>query len=356
VNSPETPLYNKSKILYGYDKAKREILKENFCVIVEGQMDLLMAHQSGSANTVACSGTALTEEHIRLIKRFTETIKLSFDADPAGLKAGERGVALALVSGMDVRMVKLPEGLDPADVILKDANIWKNALVDAKHIVDFLLEHIEEKKTDERNFRLEVGKHVLPYVADIANKIDQAHFMKKIASKLMIPEEDIRTEVDKLLAERVRTSRIQGGPTLGNQVIAKSLRRQIEQKIWGIYLWQKENFKSTIDFEKFMKEYSGLSGKEIDEDVKNLELATKNDLIFQAEMYYPDEDVLNSEISELFINFEKEVLEEKLSGAMQILRQAEQSKNDKDIGEILKKCHEISKRINDIKNSRYLEK
>src|SRR3972149_5550617 len=77
VNSPETVLYNKSKILYGYDKAKREMLKEDFCIIVEGQMDLLMAHQAGTANSVAVSGTALSEEHIKLIKRFTETIMLS---------------------------------------------------------------------------------------------------------------------------------------------------------------------------------------------------------------------------------------------------------------------------------------
>src|SRR3990172_13300906 len=190
VNSPETPLYNKSKILYGYDKAKREMLKENFCVIVEGQMDLLMAHQAGTVNTVAVSGTALTEKHIRLIKRFTDKILMSFDADDAGLKAGERGVGLALASDMDVRMVGMPQGLDPADVILKDPVIWQKALKEAKHIVDFLLDYFEEKKTDDRTFSLEVGKHVLPYVADITNKIDQAHFIKKIASRLTIPEDD----------------------------------------------------------------------------------------------------------------------------------------------------------------------
>ena len=358
VNSPETVLYNKSKILYGYDKAKREMLKEDFCIIVEGQMDLLMAHQAGTANSVAVSGTALSEEHIKLIKRFTETIMLSFDADQAGLKAGERGVALALSSGMNVKMVKLPEGLDPADLILKDQVAWKKALKEAKHIVDFLLDYFEEKKTDDRTFSLEVGKHVLPYVADITNKIDQAHFIKKIASRLTIPEDDIRAEVEKLIKKRLnfRNPERFNLKEPGDFSLPKNLKRQIEEKILGIYLWQKGKSKSSLNLDKLEADYNKIAASDFKQEAKNLDSSIKNDFIFQAEMYYSDEGALKKEMEELLMNLEKEVLEEKLSGLMQSLRQVEQSKKEKEAEVILKECHEISKRINEIKNSRFLEK
>jgi DNA primase len=316
-------------------------------------MDLLMAHQAGTANSVAVSGTALTEEHIRMIKRFTETIMLSFDADAAGLKAGERGVSMALSSGMNVKMVRLPEGLDPADVILKDINIWKKALTESKHIVDFLLDYIGEKKTDERAYKLEVGKHVLPYVADIENKIDQAHFMKKIADRLSIPEEDIRAEVEKLMKNKKREEKDipKATPTP-----PKSLGRVIEEKILGIYLWQRDKGNLNIDINKLEADYGNIAGRKLKDEAEKLEKPAQNDLIFQAEMYYPDESALKNEIEELIINLEKEVLEEKLSGLMHSLRLAEQDKKEKEAEVILKECHEISKRINEIKNSRFLEK
>ena len=319
-------------------------------------MDLLMAHQSGTANSVAVSGTALTEEHIRMIKRFTETIMLSFDADPAGLKAGERGVALALTSGMNVKMVKLPTGLDPADVILKDDTLWKKALTESKHIVDFLLDYFKEKKTDDRTFRLEVGRYVLPYVADIANKIDQAHFMKEISSRLAIPEEDIRTEVEKLIKNKKRDDK-----DISPVVVtpAKSLKRQIEEKIIGIYLWKP-------DLVEAKQGYDRITGSRIDEEVKKLSLAGKNDLIFQAEMYYTEDKSLKKELMELIDNLEKEKLEEQMSGLMNDLRKAEEKElalrslgevgDEKEAKVILQKCHEISQRINEIKNSRFLEK
>jgi len=120
VNSPETELYNKSKILYGFDKAKLAIRKKGFCILVEGQMDLLMSHQAGLQNTVAVSGTALTEEHLKIINRLTDSLVIAFDSDDAGIDASRRGVDTALSIGMDVKIVALPKGLDPADLILKE--------------------------------------------------------------------------------------------------------------------------------------------------------------------------------------------------------------------------------------------
>ena len=103
INSPETILFSKSQLLYGYDKAKSEIRKQNACILVEGQMDLLMAHQAGFSNTVAVSGTALTDSHVRMIKRMANTLIIAFDADPAGNSASGKGALTGMSLGMDVK-------------------------------------------------------------------------------------------------------------------------------------------------------------------------------------------------------------------------------------------------------------
>ena len=125
INSPETILFSKSQLLYGYDKAKSEIRKQNACILVEGQMDLLMAHQAGFSNTVAVSGTALTDSHVRMIKRMANTLIIAFDADPAGNSASGKGALTGMSLGMDVKVVPMPQGLDPADVIAKNLDLWK---------------------------------------------------------------------------------------------------------------------------------------------------------------------------------------------------------------------------------------
>src|SRR3989344_1276515 len=157
INTPETTLYNKSKLLYGYDKAKQSIMKEDFSVLVEGQMDLIMSHQAGVKNTVATSGTALTEEHLNSLKRFSVNIVMAFDGDEAGFAASERGFNLALLLGMNVRIAKLPKGVDPADLIKKDSLEWIRAIKEAKHIIDFYLDTLIEQELDPQALQIEVS-------------------------------------------------------------------------------------------------------------------------------------------------------------------------------------------------------
>lgn len=120
VNSPETVLYNKSLILYGYDKAKQAILRSKRAVVVEGQMDLVLAHQTGTHETVAVSGTALTDQHLSLIKRFCDVLILCFDSDNAGINAVTKSTEKALAQVFDVQAVHLPQGMVPSYVIKYD--------------------------------------------------------------------------------------------------------------------------------------------------------------------------------------------------------------------------------------------
>ena len=132
LNSPETPLFHKSRILYGFDRAKQSIRKLNCAVLVEGQVDLAASHQAGWGNTVAVSGTAFTDEHAALIRRMTDNLVIALDADQAGIKAASRAARAALALGLNVKVAQLPSGLDPADFILKEgADAWKKAVRDS---------------------------------------------------------------------------------------------------------------------------------------------------------------------------------------------------------------------------------
>lgn len=186
INSPQTILYDKSKILYGFDKAKTEIRKQNACVLVEGQMDLIMSHQAGVKNAVALSGTALTPVQIKFIKRLADTLVTSLDMDEAGMRATERSIGLALDSGLEVRAVPLPEGKDPADIIAQDKTKWQNLVAGAKPIISFYLDFLHSKITDGRKLKQEVEKIVLPYVARVSSEIERAHWVTEVARTLGI--------------------------------------------------------------------------------------------------------------------------------------------------------------------------
>jgi len=199
LNSPETRLFDKGKVLYGYHIAKQYIRKYDFSILVEGQMDIVMSHQAGYTNTVAVSGTGLTDEHLALLDRLSKRLVMAFDADAAGVTSSGRAATLALARGMDVKVATVPLGKDPADCIQDDPVLWKDAVKSAQHIVDFYLstlmrEH-RETGTDERQLVLRVRDTVLPFVARIQSAVDQAHFVRTIAQKLGIAESAVWDDV-----------------------------------------------------------------------------------------------------------------------------------------------------------------
>src|SRR3989339_66129 len=166
LNSPDTPIFSKSAVLYGLDKAKESIRKNNFSVLVEGQMDLILWHQAGYKNTIASSGTALSDStmakenavsNLELVRRLSNNIVLAFDADRAGFNASNRAAKIALSLGMDVKVVSMPEGIDPADLISKSgSSAWRQVIKDSKHIIEFLLDKALKSVEDERKIGREI--------------------------------------------------------------------------------------------------------------------------------------------------------------------------------------------------------
>lgn len=343
VNSPETPLYNKSRILYGYDKAKVSIMREDACVLVEGQVDLVMAHQAGTANTVAVSGTALTAEHLGLIKRFTDSLIMSFDGDSAGLAAAKRGVMTALALGMDVKIARLPDGQDPADVIAKDPQAWEQALAGATHIIPFYLDYLVRRNLPSRELIKEVSKEVLPFVAEIANRIDQEQFIKDIARALGVTEESVREELAKVIVTEDRA-------TMPSKNVIEQVKDSLREKIFGIVLWQESLPSPLASLSHVFKEYTRITGEEMKERLSALDEPRRQDLILQAEVYYAGHERLAIELEELLLSLEDEELKRSLAASFIELKQSP------DDPAALRKMHDIQKRRDEVRNSRFQEK
>lgn len=195
VNSPETLLFKKSRTLYGFDKARGAIRKADAILLVEGQFDLVLAHQSGLPFTVALSGTALTEEHLVALGRLSKRLILALDADQAGLRSGLKSALMAIQAGFEVKVPSFPEGKDPADLARENPELLKAAVRTSKTSVEFFLDALRTHAKDARGYQRLVETEVLPLVAAMASKIEQAHFVRLVAERLRVPEEAVRTEV-----------------------------------------------------------------------------------------------------------------------------------------------------------------
>lgn len=342
INSPETSLFNKSKILYGYDKAKLAIRKFDFSIVVEGQMDLLMSHQSGFPNTVAISGTALTNEHIKLLQRLSNNIILAFDSDSAGIKSSGRGTDLALAGGMDVKVTALSEGKDPADLMKEDVAKWKEAIKNSKHIVDFYLDILSSSESDERKLKLKVREIIIPYIAKIPNKIDQAHFISKTAMRIGVSESSVLDELQKIHFQRIQ----QNTPDASHyetDIVSRLPRKDaILRKIEGILLLNDNLKKKDIDTAFILDNIKQIAGEEAINDMTNRAEDEKNKLLFETESLYKEDDDLNGYIEELLLNFEEECLKEKCSDALSELRRAESANDKEKMSKALKQYKELS--------------
>jgi DNA primase len=197
LNSPETPLFNKSACLYGLHRAKKAISDKGYAVIVEGYTDVLMAHQMGVENVIATLGTALTREHINLLRRFAPRVVLVFDADAAGEKASDRSVDLFLEAEVDVSIATLDGGLDPCDFIQqRGPQAFEEAILQAREILDYKLYlariRYDFNSLDQKTRAIE---EILRLITQIPNSVKQNLFIQRAADELRVPEQTLRSQV-----------------------------------------------------------------------------------------------------------------------------------------------------------------
>jgi DNA primase len=198
INSPQTEIYDKSRILFALNKAKNAIRKLDFAIVVEGQMDAIACHNHGFANTVASSGTALTTEQITLIKRFTNNLALAFDMDSAGQMAADRGIKEALAQNMNLKVITLPYGKDPDDCLKNNPDDFKKAVEEASPMLDYYFGKISAGlDLNLLDNKISVRDKMFEMIDLVPNNSEQGYWLKKMSEELDFSEPDIREEFKK---------------------------------------------------------------------------------------------------------------------------------------------------------------
>jgi DNA primase len=372
VNTPETPIYNKSRILYGLDKAKTFIKESDAAILVEGNMDVIACHQAGFKNVVASSGTALTIEQVKLIKRYTNNLLLAFDVDIAGETATQRGIDIALQEEINVKVIQVPEGKDPDECIKENPQKWLKAVQEALPIMEYYFilafKNKDPKKVEDKK---EIAKILLPAIAKFADPIEQEHWLKILASKIDVSESSLR---DKLKRLKIYNTSKEEGIVL----VEKSTREKlIVDRFLGLLIkypdlvinyfldLPKECYNSfeAQELAQIIKDCYNLK-KTIDSNwlkanLKKPEIINYFDylgLLIEKEFSdYPSKieqlksnqkKNLEIEIKKLFRFLKEDYLKKQRLELTNNLKEAEKNKNKPEIEKILIKIAEIDKEIN----------
>jgi DNA primase len=240
VNTPETAAYHKGSVLYGLNLAKQEIKRRDMAVLVEGNMDVVSSHQAGVKNVIAASGTALTDDQLKLLSRYTQRLAVAFDADAAGAAAAQKSIVAALRRGFIIKVIIIPEGAgkDPDDCVRKDPELWKGAIANAVDIMDFLVA-AARKRYDLRSAegKRSAVAQIAPIIAEVANPIDRSGYVRVLSEAVGIPENVVIGQLPKPLAPHAN-----GQPDAGVSPDQAPLSRQrlLSERLLAFYLTRKE--------------------------------------------------------------------------------------------------------------------
>ncbi|MDW8331418.1 MAG: DNA primase [Cyclobacteriaceae bacterium] len=206
INSPETEIYKKSQVLYGLFQARNEIRKQDFCYLVEGYTDVLSLHQAGIENVVASSGTALTEEQIRLIRRFTNNITVLFDGDEAGVRAALRGIDMILRGDLNVRVVLLPDGEDPDSFARKNSTTVLRQFLseNSQDFITFKVNLYREEAQRDPIKKAQAIREIVTSIAVMPDPVKRSVYIKETCRHLDVSENVLLTELNKILIQERR--------------------------------------------------------------------------------------------------------------------------------------------------------
>ena len=241
VNSPETPIFQKGRILFALDKAKRAIIEEKIAIVCEGQVDTISCHEAGVANVVAPQGTALTEQHARILKRYAEEVVLMFDADAAGQSAIVRSAEPLWEAAMAIRVAVLPSGHDPDSFVKAfGAEKLKNLVTKAPSFLVYLLERLS-KQHDPNSDRgkVQIAQHMATWLVRVPSPILRSTYIQQTAARLDVPEEAVRQELRRAQARTrsvVTTATVEGTDTSEMEEASRSESSPAEELLLHLIL------------------------------------------------------------------------------------------------------------------------
>ena len=355
INSPETLVYNKGSNLYSLNFAREDIRKKDFLIIVEGYTDVLITQQNGFNNVAASLGTALTTKQIDLIKRFTDTVLIAYDADSAGNMATLRSLDLLVKAGLDVKVIDLPQGYDPADFLIKKGRTPFQNLIDGSlSLIDYKLKLLYSKysiKTIEG--KVKVVKGILPTLSVIGNEVELRAQTKKISEELKLSEEAILIELKrykrgakdsshnfiKLNSEsgNIKAEKILIGCMLENEQIARDILKKLKAEDFSVLLHRQ----IVEAIEKNIKDAKMIDSQKVIDCLNNDEAAKLISNILMEETITFDEKIISGYIDTIN-NFkliqERKDLEERAKILDEKIKKSEKIEEDdlKELREIVR--------------------
>lgn len=335
LNSPETDLYKKSKVLFGMDRAKDAIRQRGFALLVEGQFDLILLHQIGFQNTIALSGTALSVEHLSLVKRYSENLMLALDADRAGLAASAKNAHAALSAGMRVKAVRMPLGKDPADLAKDTPQDFVRRVQDAESIVEFFLSVLTSSERDPHRLVMAAERTVLPLVAVMKSPLEREHFVAIIARTLGSTPEAVRSAIPRAGTppDALVSAPLSPKPVPQRQSVGETRRISVLAAIAA--------YPDSALAKRLKAEYARIIGTPPEgEDLPER-------AIFEAEFLFGESPHENAG-DDLIRQFEQALLTGLLADASLALRQAESMKDEAAITAALTTCKELSAKLSSL--------
>lgn len=361
INTPETQIYHKSKVLFGLNYVRQEIKKKGEAIVVEGELDMISSWQAGVQNVVAIKGSALTEEQVRLLSRFAKSLVLALDSDFAGNEAARRGINISEKEGLSVKVAELGKYKDPDEAARSDPEEFEKILKSAVPVWDFIIDSVFKKYDGNSGEQKgKISKELVPLLASIEDKIVQAHYVALVAKKLQVPIEAVGEQISSLVknkaGQRQKIEQELGLPVkirrdvleerllavifrldpgiLENKQTSKIFATPFSKRILDHYLdfADKENFDISVFTEKLPKELTDGFVDLVLKDIDGLEEA--------------DEDHLKKEM--LLIKKEIEILDikQKLERfGVQIQNIENSGVNKENMGKIEREFTKLTKKL-----------
>ncbi len=366
INTPETSIYHKGELLYGLEQAKSFIKKEDRAVVVEGEFDVISSYQAGVKNIVGIKGSALTQEQVDLLKRFTQNLVLALDADMAGDSAVRRGIQIAEQADLLIRVVQPEQGKDPDECARQSAKGWREAVKKAVMVYDFYLNSAKKRfnhKTAEGKKR--ISEELTPIFNSITNQVVRAHYFKKLAQTLDVSEEILLNEAERLAKKAVRTSFAKKEVKKQDQPARQEI---LEELLLSLLLQSKNNLNvllKTIDITSFnhpavkkileqlerfltnnkleINEFAAQLPPELVELLDKAYLRQLPEELKEEQMFLREFEKINKEIKRSFLQHKLQQLQAKI-------KQKEKEKQVKQLQSLRKNFVVLTQRLNQLQS------
>jgi DNA primase len=331
LNSPETEIYHKGRMLYGFYQARQAIREHKTAVLVEGQMDMISSYGAGVTETVAVGGTALTADQVELLARLATNIYLSLDADDAGTAAIKRAVELAEKRGLEIKVVQIEGGKDPDEIARKYPSKWKEMVESAVDVYEFVLMKSLEKNNPKTVSGIKkITEEVVPFISKIENSVVKEVWTKKLSEKLGVEPTIVRSEMERTRSGKAPVER--SPDRTGEEVVSEDNKTdKLARRLVGVLLICPEA-KQEVRLWLRKTDISGASGKALlwvlnseeisPAKISELAPAELKNIIDDAYMSEEEGETEVKDVLSLAAQLLREIVREKRKGLIEEMKKA----------------------------------